>query len=388
MSYLPLRREPTLQPSIPLVSPVWAEKGLTHYFLDGKYYSVGGPLTPTPLAVNGAPTRKPGKHGPCAGFGTVWGSGATDAYLGAVLPPPTTRRRSLFAAGYAQTLSGVLFVDRSVTQLSSKEAVWWSTGGVTTLYYLTQTTTGGIAQHGPGDLSIPGNSWWTWGMSLDRSALNVPTFFVNGEKRSTETPFGGSGAYLDGVTDMMIGNRWEGYDRPLNGLLGVLLFFDGFLSDADHRALHANPWRVFAPTTSFLPLPVDTTLYPPQLLAPASDLNAGLWLPSAGGILSGMLDEAAASDDDFIVAASPTDCELRLAVGGAPSVRGDCIVRYRLLAGQGTVSVQLRQGSAILAAWGPHALTGDPQDFAQTLSVAQVAAITDYADLRLYFRAE
>ena len=127
--------------------------------------------------------------------------------------------------------------------------------------------------------------------------------------------------------------------------------------------------------------------YAPQLLAPVADISAGAWTPFSGSDLYAMLDEETASNTDYIVATSATSCELHLAVPTPPTVTGDRILRYRLLPGTGNVAAELRQGSTTLAAWGPHHLTASAQDFAQTLTAGQAAAITDYSDLRVVFTA-
>lgn len=372
-----------IQPSAPIVAPEWIAKGLTSFFLDGKYYVVGAPATQ--LAVNGNPVRRMSKHGPCTGFGTTWGSGTTDALIGAPLFPPVSRKRSLFAVGYAQAQSGVVFTDQSVTRLSSKEALWWGTGDSVTLFYLTQTTSG-YAQYGPSNSTIPASSWWTYGMSHDRSVLNAPTFFVNGTKRTTLTTYAGSGSYVDGTTNMMLCNRWEGYDRALSGMFVLLLFFDGLLSDADHASLHMNPWQVFAKTQLFpILVPIDVETAPPQLLAPIGDISKGLWSPSSGSDLYPMLNETTADNTSYIVAATRTSCEMKLGVATSPKTKTKHILRYRLLPGAGWVTAILKQGDSVIASFGPHLLTTLTQDYEQTLTAEQMGSITDYSDLRVLF---
>ena len=127
--------------------------------------------------------------------------------------------------------------------------------------------------------------------------------------------------------------------------------------------------------------------YAPQLLAPVADISAGAWTPFSGSDLYSMLDESSPDDADYIVSTTASSCEMRLSVGATPSASGDRILRYRLLAGTGNLAVALRQGSTPIAAWGPHALTASAQDFAQTLTAGQAAAITDYSDLRVVFTA-
>ena len=118
-------------------------------------------------------------------------------------------------------------------------------------------------------------------------------------------------------------------------------------------------------------------------LAPVSDVAAGSWLPSSGSDLYAMVDETAYSDTDYIYATSATTCTLALTSGSDPSSSSGHILRYRLLAGSGSISVVLKQGTSTIASWGPHTLTGAAQDFAQTLTGTQADSITDYSALRV-----
>ena len=149
----------------------------------------------------------------------------------------------------------------------------------------------------------------------------------------------------------------------------------GTLTDGDGPPV---PWGAGA----ILILPVTNIS---QKLVPVSDVAAGSWTPSSGSDLYAMLDEAAASDTDYIQATSATTCTLALASGGDPASSTGHILRYRLLAGSGTIAVTLKQGTTTIASWGPHTLTGAAQDFAQTLSAGQADSITDYSALRVEF---
>lgn len=122
-----------------------------------------------------------------------------------------------------------------------------------------------------------------------------------------------------------------------------------------------------------------------QLLSPTSDISKGGWVSSSGADLYQTLDESAASDSDYIESTTPTTCEMLLASASDPNTNTDHILRYRLLAGSGGITVALRQGSTVIATWGPHQLTSSPQDFEQTLTGIQADSITNYADLRVAF---
>jgi hypothetical protein len=124
------------------------------------------------------------------------------------------------------------------------------------------------------------------------------------------------------------------------------------------------------------------------LLSPVSDVSDGSWLPSTGTDLYATVDESSYSDTDYIYAASATTCTLALATGTDPAVSTGHVLRYRLLAGSGAVTVTLKQNTTTIASWGPHTLSGSAQDFAQTLSAGEADSITDYSALRVEFTAD
>ena len=169
-----------------------------------------------------------------------------------------------------------------------------------------------------------------------------------------------------------------------DGETSLYLIWDRLLTQDEHARIAKNPWQVFAHsrrTTLFLPVSGPAA----QLLAPVSDVSAGSWAPSSGSDLYAMVDETAYGDTDYIYAASATTCTLALASGSDPSSSSGHILRYRLLAGSGTVAVTLKQGTTTIASWGPHTLTGAAQDFAQTLTSGEADSITDYSALRVEF---
>ncbi len=125
----------------------------------------------------------------------------------------------------------------------------------------------------------------------------------------------------------------------------------------------------------------------PQLLAPVSDVSTGDWTASSGSDLYAMLDESSYSDADYILTDSESSCTLAFAAASDPASSTGHVLRYRLLAGSGSVTATLKQGSTTIASWGPHTLTGSAQDFAQTLSAGEADSITDYSALRVEFTA-
>jgi hypothetical protein len=147
-------------------------------------------------------------------------------------------------------------------------------------------------------------------------------------------------------------------------------------------SIQEKPRQIFAPLERHFPLAVGSV---PQLLVPISDVSAGAWTPSSGSDLYAMLDESTYSDADYIITSSASTCEMRVTTAGDPAVSTGHILRYRLLAGTGSITALLKQGSTTIASYGPHTLTGAAQDFAQTLTGGEADSITDYSDLRVVF---
>jgi hypothetical protein len=119
-------------------------------------------------------------------------------------------------------------------------------------------------------------------------------------------------------------------------------------------------------------------------LRPSADLSTGSWAPSTGTTLYETLDEVSASDADYIQTSTASSCEIRLAAGATPSNRDNHTIRYRILAGSGTLTAALKCGSTTIKSWN-HTLTGSAQDISNALTNAEASAITDYTDLRVTF---
>lgn len=185
-------------------------------------------------------------------------------------------------------------------------------------------------------------------------------------------------------SSMVVGAYNTNGNGCLLGVVACAMMWDRALSEREARAVMENPWQVFAPLRQVvLPLPASGAAA--QFLSPVSDVSAGGWAPSSGSDLYAMLDESVASDADYIVSATASACTLAFAAGSDPAVSTGHILRYRLLAGSGSVTVVLKQGAATIASFGPHTLTGAAQDFAQTLTGGEADSITDYSALRVEF---
>lgn len=166
-----------------------------------------------------------------------------------------------------------------------------------------------------------------------------------------------------------------------DGESALYLVWDRLLSVAEHASLAANPWQVFAPLEHWLPFLGST----PQLLAPTGRLAGSSWSASSGTTYS-CVDEASPDDGDYAYTTSESWEEFTFDApdsGHNGSAAGG-YVRYRLLAGTGTVTVELRQSTTVLETWGPHTLTDTLQAFSQPIT----ASTSNSSDLRIRFTAD
>lgn len=135
------------------------------------------------------------------------------------------------------------------------------------------------------------------------------------------------------------------------------------------------------------PLFINPIIVTAQYVRPTSDVSAGTWTASSGSDLYAMLDETSASDADYIVTTGASTCEVALGSLTDPASSSGHIVRYRISATSGGITVRLRQGTTTVATWvhapAPTSLT----TYAQTLTSGEADSITDYTALRLQFEA-
>lgn len=213
---------------------------------------------------------------------------------------------------------------------------------------------------------------------FERALNGSLSVWVNGDK------------WIDSVSTTFYpecNNFYAWGDHFSQGFVGRRYCFSAHETLAANRLVRSSPWQIFKGSPNVVLLFSQVIGAQPQLLSPSSDISTGAWTSSLGGALYAAIDETTVSDADYITANSATACEMKLATGIDPAVSTGHILRYRLLAGSGSLTVRLKQGTATIAAWGPHTLTGAVQDFAQTLTGAQADSITDYGDLRVSFEA-
>lgn len=94
--------------------------------------------------------------------------------------------------------------------------------------------------------SLPLNQWVNQSWTHDKSnTTNVPEFYVNGLPVAASLIGGASSDFTTTVlSPIAIGNRPSDVARGWDGMIGPILFFDGYLSATDHWSLNSNPLQV------------------------------------------------------------------------------------------------------------------------------------------------
>lgn len=189
-----------------------------------------------------------------------------------------------------------------------------------------------------------------------------------------------------GLTDVVEGcyngGSGSGYLSPFAGSILLSLIFNRVLSAAEVAAISSNPWQIFKGRRNFLP-----AIATAQYARPVADATTGTWTASTGSDLFAMIDETPASDADYISTVNASICEVSLGSVTDPAVSTGHIVRYRLAADAGGITVRLREGSTTIASWTHAPAPASLTLCEQTLSAGEANAITNYAALKLQFEA-
>lgn len=119
--------------------------------------------------------------------------------------------------------------------------------------------------------------------------------------------------------------------------------------------------------------------------APISDVSAGGWVPNIGGSLYETLNESTPDTGDYdIDTSSGSAMEVLLEQIVSPFSSTEPMIHYSISAISGAITVSLKQGAGtVIASWTHNPAPASPTIYNQTLSAAEVAAVTDYADLRI-----
>lgn len=140
---------------------------------------------------------------------------------------------------------------------------------------------------------------------------------------------------------------------------------------------------------------IDRKFTPNQQLSPDATVSAGPWTREGGGsALHLSIDEDDPDDADFIqgsLADSGTDvCTIGLSDPPNPPAVFEHVVRYRYSKSAGggqqiDLKVELLQGAVVIGTWEHFDISKNFKRANQQLTDDQIAAITDYPDLRLRF---
>ena len=114
-----------------------------------------------------------------------------------------------------------------------------------------------------------------------------------------------------------------------------------------------------------------------------ADTSKGVWTASTGTALYAMIDEASFSDADYITAASASTCKLKFENSTDPADDSNHRIAVRARATSGVLTMQLIQGDPAETTIASTAITASTAfaEYGLTLTTAQAATITDYADL-------
>ena len=173
------------------------------------------------------------------------------------------------------------------------------------------------------------------------------------------------------------------YGSALQGSVCFARAWKRGLTLSECKSLHEKPWQIFDPET----IPLFYSTVTAQYARPTSDVSTGTWTSSLGGSLYAAIDETVASDTDYITTTNASTCEVALSSLSDPASSAGHIVRYRISATSGGITVRLRQGTTTIATWTHATAPTSLTTYSQTLTSGEADSITDYTTLRLQFEA-
>jgi hypothetical protein len=188
-----------------------------------------------------------------------------------------------------------------------------------------------------------------------------------------------------GSLSWLIGASSDDYlNENMLGKYLLALVWARQLSAPEQQSLSHNPWQIFKPAPRFFFNTASGS--PPQLLAPTGQLAGSTWAASNGGSLYTCVDESSPDEADWTYTTTADAWEEFTFPDPDSSHNGSAAggyVKYRIPAGSGAITVDLKQGTSVLETWGPHTLTGTLQAFAQPITVTT----SNSSDLRVRFTA-
>ena len=274
-------------------------------------------------------------------------------------------------------------------------------GGTAALFRsLDPTTRDGFALHVDDGISFVTNCLFYYSNNANQAASNADALNANSElyahriaitANGTDVCFYSKNALNRTVANTSLPNANPARRTTVAGInfaqglqsVSVVLVFNRVISLSEYQRLYECPAIVFEPET----IPLFWSGVTAQFARPTSDASAGAWTASTGSDLYAMIDETAASDADYITTVNASTCEVALSTLSDPASSSGHIVRYRLSAEAGGVTVRLRQGTTTIASWTHSPAPSSLTNYAQTLSGGEADSITDYTALKLQFEA-
>lgn len=130
------------------------------------------------------------------------------------------------------------------------------------------------------------------------------------------------------------------------------------------------------------PIPDPVMGLASRFARPVRDISNTGWQASTGTDLFAMLDDPAPGDGDYITASGAADCTLALGPVRDPGSSSGQVIRYPAYGG-GSLTVELMQGTRLIASKFHDILPNTPTVHELVLTPEQCDSITDYADLRV-----
>lgn len=261
-------------------------------------------------------------------------------------------------------------------------------------------TRDGFGLHVDDGISFTTNCFFYYSNNANRAASNADALNANSElyahriaitANGTDVCFYSKNALNRTVANTSLPNANPARRTTVAGInfaqglqsVSVVLVFNRVISLSEYQRLYECPAIVFEPET----IPLFWSGVTAQFARPTSDASAGAWTASTGSDLYAMIDETAASDADYITTVNASTCEVALSTLSDPASSSGHIVRYRLSAEAGGVTVRLRQGTTTIASWTHSPAPSSLTNYAQTLSGGEADSITDYTALKIQFEA-
>lgn len=267
----------------------WREKGLTYVAFGGKtVWTATQGLSPASVMA-GTVKRYGSPYGEAYGFGSTYGAGATDRFdTTAKLQRPVTGWRSWFcnflAIGSGGGSGGRICHPIGDTSMT--------TGEVLTLQFANIAfIMGASTQYGRWDgPEWTSGKWHAFGGVQDQRTVSVtPSLYFDGASASATLQQSAGGTYGTSPIAMSFGNRSTDNARNWDGQIGLVMFFDGQLSAAEHAALAKDPFQVFAPDELFVWIPESAGGDASASLAGSTGTSStGTVAPSISASISGV----------------------------------------------------------------------------------------------------